>query len=236
MPDEPEKPTSARGPGDPPFAAPLTIGCLGLFLLGLGSLGGCMAFARGDETQFYLEYNYLAQGAYARLWYPEQVAMGIYTGVFFAGCALLGLAWLRRDRTFSLRRLTLTVLLVGALGSFAFFMDDLRPKDGLLLVRFEKSLSPTDRAELRERLEAREALPELRDALGAAHCHWPAEQNWDIYCEIRFPAGTSVAGCRRVGEALEKHVEAVAGEYAAKHGLPPLKDEHLQRSTARWER
>jgi hypothetical protein len=28
----------------------------------------------------------------------------------------------------------------------------------------------------------------------------------------------------------------VAGEFAAKHGLPPLKDEQRKRSTKRWER
>jgi hypothetical protein len=209
---------------------------MGLLLLSLGSLGGCVGFLRGSEIQFHLFYSYGASTACAWLRYPKQVSLESLWVLFLPGGALLALAWLTWRRTFSLRRLLLAVLVAGTVGCIPFFLDDLRPKCGIVLIGFGAELSPEEIAGLRRQFDPRDALPEFRDVLEGSRCDLEVTQAQGVVCEVQFPDGTTVATCRRIGEAIEKHTEAVAGEFAAKHGLPPLKDEQRKRSTKGWER
>jgi len=236
MANEPEKPRYTRPRAHPPSAWPLTLGCMGIVLLSLGLLGTCVGFLRGDDIQFHLDYTYGASRAYAQLRYPRQVGVEGLWVLFLPGSALVALAWLTWRRTFSLRRLLLAVLVTGGVGCIPFFLEDRRPKYGIILVGFEVELNPGEIAGLRRQFDLREALPEFRDALDGSRCDLEVDQMRGVVCTVQFPDGTTVATCRRVGDALEKHIEAVAGEFAAKHGLPPLKDENRKRSTKRWER
>ena len=225
------------GPGWPFKTLSSMLGCWGVVCLGLGFIGIFIAPIVSGSLLFILDYTYAPSGSHAFLWYPEQAGSPVLWVGFLLGGALLGLAWLTRERTFSLRRLVLAVLLTGAVGSLPHLVEGFgASKTGEFSVRLDARLSPEDVADLRKRLEVQQALPELRDLLETATCYLHVREEREINCTIEFPASKSAAACRRVGEALEKHIEAVAGEYAAKHGLPPLKDENRKRKSERLER
>ncbi|HYG73805.1 MAG TPA: hypothetical protein VEK08_02135 [Planctomycetota bacterium] len=204
---------------------------------------------RAFDSQFYCHYSFASAQSGAVIHFATQPGSTTLSVFLMIVAGIFGLLWLTSVRRYSLGRLLIFVLFVGAAGWSGVFLDNARRTVGVFDASFEKQLPTESMSHCKRAL----TLDFSDESFGARYKNLLTgdelalirrselrvetdPENWRVSSMFIFSAPQSITSREQAGRAYMKLFEAVVTDVAIAEGLQPLSEKDRRIKTGYIER